>query len=67
MNKWIITVIITSIIVLAIFAVTSYTNAQQPVKTTSCSGCDGKCTSESSCGKTGCSAKETGTCNCNKE
>lgn len=59
-------IIIASILLLAVFAVAGYITAQQPAKTTSsCSRCNNQCTAESNCGKSGCTAKETGTCNCN--
>jgi hypothetical protein len=67
MKQLTIAIIITSILLLAVFAVAGYISAQQPAKTTgSCSGCNNQCTAESSCEKIGCTAKETGTCNCIK-
>jgi len=31
-----------------------------------CGNCNGKCTADNNCGKQGCSAAETGICNCGK-
>ena len=67
MNLWMIGAIIAGLLIIGIFAASSFTTAQNFGKTsTGCRSCDGKCTSENNCGESTCSAANTGICNCGK-
>ena len=67
MNTWIIAAIVIGLLVVGVIAVNGFVAAQQNAKTTSgCGTCSGKCTADSNCGKEGCTAAKTGTCNCGK-
>jgi len=67
MNWALIVLVIAGLLLVTVVAVNAYVSNQPVVKTTSgCGSCNGQCTAESGCGKAGCSAAATGTCNCGK-
>jgi len=68
MNMWTIIAIIALFavtIVVAGIAMTGTVIADKQVLG-GCGSCNGKCTADNNCGKQGCTAAETGTCNCGK-
>jgi len=68
MNMWTILAIIAVFavaLVVAGIAMTGTVTADKQVSS-GCGSCNGKCTAENNCGKQGCTAAETGTCNCGK-
>ena len=66
MNWAIVAIIASLLIVGGIFAVSAYTETDQPSTIASCTSCGNGCTAENNCGLASCGAVNGGTCGCGK-